>query len=383
MPGENKKKLLPTLVRLAVCGLLMAWILQAIFWNEGKRIWEEAEHQPAWNELSREQRLQVSWEHGPKELWRSVRQVSGGPFALSLIFMGGTIFLSVIRWRQVLQVHGLNLSFGRAMEISIVAHFFNSFLLGATGGDLIKAYCAARETHHKKVEAVGTVFVDRIIGLFSLLLFAVVAMTFNISLLNSDPVFQKLSLFVIAMAVGGGVATVLALRGGTSRFLPQVRSWIRKLPKGDSIERLRDSFLVFGRHKKMLISTVLLSLLINFVAIVHVQTVAWGMQSNVTFWQLLTIVPIISCFIALPISPSGLGVRENLFVYMLIAPQIADTASQALALSLLCFAGSLFWSLIGGVVYLSFKSSHHLDEIAKDGNGDESGDKVSAPPSGP
>jgi hypothetical protein len=67
----------------------------------------------------------------------------------------------------------------------------------------------------------------------------------------------------------------------------------------------------------------------------------------------------------------------------LIAPQIADTASQALALSLLCFAGSLFWSLIGGVVYLSFKSSHHLDEIAKDGNGDESGDKVSAPPSGP
>jgi hypothetical protein len=47
-----------------------------------------------------------------------------------------------------------------AAEISLVAHFFNSFLLGSTGGDLMKAYYAARETHHKKTEAVMTVFAD-------------------------------------------------------------------------------------------------------------------------------------------------------------------------------------------------------------------------------
>ncbi len=369
--SAKKNKILPTLLRLSLCGILMAWIFQAIFWSEGKRAWEEQNRQPEWHQLSREQRLHVSWEYGPRELWRNLSKVRGGPFAISILVMGGTILLSVIRWRQVLEVHGLQLSFGRAMEISIVAHFFNSFLLGATGGDLIKAYYAARETHHKKVEAVGTVFVDRIVGLFSLLLFAVVAMALNVPLLNSDPVFQKLSIFVIAMAAGGAVATFLAFRGGTSKMLPRVREWIRKLPKGDSIERLRDSFLVIGRHKRVLFSTILLSLLINFVAIVHVQTVAWGLGSNVAFWQLLTIVPIISCFIVLPISPSGLGVRENLFVYMLIAPQIADSASMALALSLLCFAGSLFWSLVGGVVYASFMSSHHLDDIAADEGGED------------
>ena len=41
-------------------------------------------------------------------------------------------------------------------------------LLGSTGGDLLKAYYAARESHHKKTEAVVTVFVDRLIGLFSM-----------------------------------------------------------------------------------------------------------------------------------------------------------------------------------------------------------------------
>ena len=53
-----------------------------------------------------------------------------------------------------------------------MAQFFNAFLLGSTGGDLLKAYYAARETHHRKTEAVVTVLVDRLIGLFSMLALA-------------------------------------------------------------------------------------------------------------------------------------------------------------------------------------------------------------------
>lgn len=362
-PPAKKRSLLATLVRVVICALLLAWIFQSIFWDEGKRFWEAQDHTTGWNELSRNERLQISWQHGPRELWRNIQQVKGVPFVISLLVMGATILLSVLRWRMVLAVHGLKLSFGRALEISIVAHFFNSFLLGATGGDLIKAWFAARETHHKKVEAVGTVFVDRIVGLFALLLFACLTMLLNVPLLRSDPVYEKLTLFVLAMAAGGFVATFLAFRGGMSMGVFKLRELIRRLPKGDMIERLRDSFLVYGKHRGALLSTLVLSLGIHLVAVTHVQTVAWGMGSKATFIQMLTIVPIISCFIVLPISPSGLGVRENLFVYMLVAPQIGDTPSQALALSLLCYAGSLFWSLVGGVVYATFRERHHLEEI--------------------
>ena len=65
---------------------------------------------------------------------------------------------------------------------------------------------------------------------------------------------------------------------------------------------------------------------------------------------------------ALPITPSGLGVRENLFVFMLADPSIAVAATPALSLSLLAYAGSLLWSLVGGVVYLMFREKHHLAE---------------------
>jgi uncharacterized membrane protein YbhN (UPF0104 family) len=79
------------------------------------------------------------------------------------------------------------------------------------------------------------------------------------------------------------------------------------------------------------------------------------------FRVLLLIVPAIICISALPITPSGIGVRENLYVWLLGATAIGIEAKAALSLSLLAFAGSLLWSLIGGAVYLAFRSRHSLD----------------------
>jgi hypothetical protein len=90
--------------------------------------------------------------------------------------------------------------------------------------------------------------------------------------------------------------------------------------------------------------------------------VARGLEMNVGLLPLCLIVPTIICISALPISPAGLGVRENLFVQLLAVPTIAAHPTDALSLSLLAFAGSLFWGLVGGVVYLLFKQKHHLAE---------------------
>jgi uncharacterized membrane protein YbhN (UPF0104 family) len=76
----------------------------------------------------------------------------------------------------------------------------------------------------------------------------------------------------------------------------------------------------------------------------------------------------IFCISSLPITPSGLGVRENLFVLMLAVPEIAVPKTAALSLSLLAYASSLFWSLAGGVVYLSLKKKQHLEEVTHEEN---------------
>ena len=332
--------------RLGVCGLLLLWILQSIFLNEGRLAWERQGR--SWSGLARVQQWREAWSAGPPELWHTLMLVDRTALLLSLGFMGLTIVLGVCRWRMVLRVQGLDLSPGRATEISFVAHFFNSFMLGSTGGDLLKAYYAARETHHKEAEAVVTVIVDRLLGLFAMLLFACLMMLPNLSLLHAHRRLVVLAGFILLMTAGCGLVIGLAFWGGISRWWPQTRARLRKLPKGELLEQCVDACREFGRHPGFILRTTGISMLLNIVPA-----------------ALFAIVPMIICVSALPITPSGLGVRENLYVLILAVPGINVAATQALSLSLLAYAGSLFWSLIGGVVYAGLKERHHLAEVTQ------------------
>jgi uncharacterized membrane protein YbhN (UPF0104 family) len=348
--------------RLGVCGLLLAWILHSIFLNEGRIAWEQQGH--SWLELSRWQRWGVAWAHGPTELWHALMRVNGGALALSLAFMGLTLLLGVVRWRMVLRVQGLELSLGRAAEISLVAHFFNSFLLGSTGGDLLKAYYAARETHHMKTEAVVTVLADRLLGLFTMLAFACVMMGPNWALLKAHPPLLGLGMFILAMTAGCGAVIGLSFWGGLSRLWPGSRVWLRKWPKGGLLEQCVEACRAFGRHPGFVLRSAGVSMLLNVACVLQFLAVARGLGLAIPVVVLCLAVPMIICISALPITPSGLGVRENLYVLLLTVPEIGVGATQALSLSLLAYAGSLFWSVVGGAVYVSLKERHNLDEVA-------------------
>jgi hypothetical protein len=344
--------------KLLVCLGLLGWVFHVIFVKEGRTA---AQAQGiAWEQLARAEQWRLAWTYGPAELWRHLSLLPATVFALSVGVMGLTLVLGILRWRMVLDVHGLRLPWGRAAEISFVAHFFNSFLLGSTGGDLMKAYYAARETHHKKPEAVVTVFVDRLIGLWAMLLFAGAMMLPNASLLFAHTRLRALAALILAMLAACTLVVALAFWGGVSKAWTGARAWLRRLPKGEWLERLLESCREFGRKPGFVLRALGLSMVLNAVCVLQVMVLGWGLRLSIPPVALLVIVPMIICISALPITPSGLGVRENLFVFMLADPSLHVPAAAALSLSLLAYAGSLFWSIAGGGVYLMFKERHHL-----------------------
>jgi len=345
--------------RVAVCVLLLAWIFHSIFMNEGRMAAQH--HGLHWEQMPRAEQWRLAWTTGPHDLWRTLSLVHPGALALSVVLVGLALWVGVVRWRMVLEVQGLDLSLWRATRISLVAQFFNSFLLGSTGGDLIKAYYAARETHHKKTEAVTTVFVDRLIGLWAMLLFAGIMMCPNLRMLRSHSELAAPALLILAMLVALSVVLALAFWGGVSRRFPKARHYLRMLPKGIFLEKSLDSCRQFGREKEFLVKSVLLSLGLNIIWVLQVAVLGFGLDLSISFTALLVIVPIIFCISALPITPNGLGVRENLFVLMLAV--IAVPRTSALSLSLLASAEGLFWSLVGGVIYLSVRQREHLSEV--------------------
>lgn len=345
--------------------MLLAWIFQTIFLLEGRRYW--GQRSPVWDSLPRWEQWRVGWIHGPAELWNTLSLVNATAFVVSLAAMGMTIILGVIRWRMVLRVQGLDLSFGRATEISLVAHFFNSFLLGSTGGDLLKAYYAARETHHKKTEAVVTVLVDRLVGLFAMLLFACLMMLPNWPLLAKHRPLAALAWFIFIMMSGCGAVVVLSFWSGVSRQWPRARLWLRRLPKGEMLERALDASRRFGKQPLFLVRMLVMSMALNVFCVLQIAALAWGMNLQVSPLALFVIVPVIVCVSALPISPSGLGVRENLYVLMLGVNEINVDATAALSLSLLAYGGFLLWSIVGGIVYVSRRERDRLAEFGNSG----------------
>lgn len=349
------KKLWQTGWRVGLCALLLVWIFHCIFVNEARLSRQPSD---AWSKLPRLEQWRLGWSDSPSRLWATLTLISLGTMLTSVALMGLTIFIGVVRWRMVLRVQGLNLSFGRAAEISLVAHFFNSFLLGSTGGDLMKAYYAARETHHKKPEAVATVFVDRLLGLWAMLLFCGLMMIPNTKLLfGSGRVPALASLLILGMLVACTGLVMLAFWGGVSKQWSGARDWLRRLPKGETLERSLDSCRRFGKEPFFVTRALALSMVLNVVCVLQWQVVGKGLGLAIPTVVLFALVPMVICISALPITPNGLGVRENLIVMLLGDPTIATTA---LSLALLAYAGSLFWSLVGGVVYLTLKDKHHL-----------------------
>ena len=339
-----------------VCLLLLTLIFHTIFKGEGQQVY--GAH---WDQLNRMEQWHQAWTIGTSQLWHTLRMANPSAifFSLNLTFV--MVILGIIRWHMVLQIQGIYLPIKRATAITFISQFFSSFMLGSTGGDLIKAYYAARETHHKKTEAVVTVFVDRLIGLWTMLFFASIMVIPNFHLLTTHIGFNTIIIIILAMLLSSTILIYIAFWGNTAQKFPRIHNILRRAPKGEIITRSLDSCHEFGKHKMFLFKSILISLLLNILVVIQTIILANGMDLNISTTTLFLIVPVVTCISALPITPGGVGVRENLFVLMLGSIGIIKTS--ALALSLLAYASGIFWNLIGGIVYLKLKNKEHLQEI--------------------
>ena len=357
----SKSNLLKFTFKLAICLTLVAWILHTIFAGEAENTLK-LEGQK-WAELSFGEQFRESWIKGPSNLWKTISNVEAGWLLVSLIFMGFTIIIGVIRWRIVLSVQGLKLSFKRAMGISLVSHFFNSFLLGSTGGDLLKAYFASGETSKKKAEAITTVAVDRLLGLFSMLLFCSFLALVNWNVVMSEKRFMAVMLLVLSMLFLSGMFMMLSFWGGPTNWRLKFQFFLTKLPRGSALVRCIEACRSYGEKPSFLLRVLGWSMLLNFVCVMQIIALGWGLGLDMGSHLLLVmlIVPAVICISALPITPSGIGVRENLYVALLSSTAIGIDQKAALSISILAFAGSLLWSLAGGVVYFFFRSQNTLD----------------------
>ncbi len=94
---------------------------------------------------------------------------------------------AAFRWQILLRVQKIRLSFTRIAGLFLIGMFYNQFLPGGTGGDIIKSYLLLKETPDKKAGALLAVVFDRLIGLVALVAITVTLVSLRFDILSKSP----------------------------------------------------------------------------------------------------------------------------------------------------------------------------------------------------
>ncbi|MCK9588968.1 MAG: lysylphosphatidylglycerol synthase transmembrane domain-containing protein [Terrimicrobiaceae bacterium] len=280
-------------------------------------------------------------------------QADGGLwwFLPGLAALGIALLLQTRRWIILLRVQNITISFWRALRIMLSGMFFNLFLLGSTGGDVIKIFFIMRETPDKKAGALLSVFVDRVVGMLALAtVSAAVILARWEDLMKSAP----WGVLTVALILGGSLGFIFAAwlvdRLHLTSKLPH---W---LPMHAKIAEAAAAFSQYAKAGGAVGRAFLLSLPAHLLIFSTFYFAAKAFGAGLGPISVFCVMPVVSTVTALPISLGGAGVREGLFI-TLLGDLYRTPKEIAMSISISGFLMIVFWSLIGGLVYLLYRSS--------------------------
>jgi uncharacterized membrane protein YbhN (UPF0104 family) len=277
---------------------------------------------------------------GLQSIYSHLRSMDLRYFLASSLLHILVVYIAALRWRLLLDVKYPS---GKLFSLYLIGSFFNNILPGAVGGDTVKIYYLYKETR-KGGSSFGSVFLDRYIGLVGLLF---------IGLVSGFIAFRDLKTIGMQWAIPSMFAVFMA----GSLIVFGLRIGRRFAVIHDFYEYLHQ----YRRKKGTLLKAFSLSVLIQTIAISMIYLVALGIGQQLTFTSLFVFVPIIVTVTTLPISISGLGVRESAFV--LLFGLVGIPAQESVAISFLWFLSVAAASLIGLVEYLRFRNTRSGEAV--------------------
>ncbi|MEP6777681.1 MAG: lysylphosphatidylglycerol synthase transmembrane domain-containing protein [Chthoniobacterales bacterium] len=266
---------------------------------------------------------------------------------------------AAVRWQVLLKVQGINLSFLRVSALFLIGMFYNQFLPGGTGGDIIKTYLLLKETVDKKAGALLAVVFDRVIGLVALISITGALIALRYHWLTQTR--ETSQLVWVLLAVLG--SSILAL---VTSFIVSGFNLLHRLPLHfplrDKLIELSAAYHLYARHWRATAAAFIASLVAHLGTFATFLFVAYAFRASVFVVDFFAVMPIERTISSLPISFAGVGLREKVLQVMLHGLCGVPEAVAALIGSM-SFLVMLLCCLPGGIVYFFYKPSgetHHV-----------------------
>jgi uncharacterized membrane protein YbhN (UPF0104 family) len=259
-------------------------------------------------------------------------------FAIVLYLVGQV--MSAFRWWLIGRSVGLDKTFGAYVRYYFIGMFFMFFGPSTLGGDFVRGLYLA-EGGGRRARAFNSVFFDRLNGL--VILVAIGAASFLIF-----PRYRALApeftlMFWVTVAFGSALlfGWMLAPRLVRWCFAPEDR--IRRFVDGD--------LGPFWSDRSMLAATSTVSFFFHFVQIGAQAIMSRALGIDVPFSYICVFHPLVSAIASIPISLSGIGLREGGYLYFLT--KIGVDQPSAVAYGGLWLLVIVANSVVGGLVFLA------------------------------
>lgn len=277
---------------------------------------------------------------------------------LLFILLSGISFifaqmLSAVRLALLLNTIKVHLQFWPAFRLIMIGNFFNTFVPGTVGGDIVKGLFLIKKEETDKGKSVGIIVMDRILGLIALICIGIASLVY-LMYQKSSTLSTHLNEIHLVLSVAGVIFTLLGacfLVAKSYRFRKGIKN-VAAAAFGEGI--LYHSIIGFGnliKDWRTLWKALAASFFIHLLSLAGLLIIC-----NIVFVDLPDIITLMAAFTIiilmglLPMTPGNIGWTE--FIASMVLSSISSNAGAEIffywrIVTLLC-------SLPGALLYFNY-----------------------------
>ena len=294
--------------------------------------------------------------HDPEKRAQMVEALKNAQYQWVVIGILAYVLVEIaaaFRWHVLLKVQGIHLSLPRLSGLFLIGMFYNQFLPGGTGGDIIKSYFLLKETPDKKAGALLAVIFDRFIGLVALIAITGALISLRYDFLSKTTETRWLLRFLLVL-LGASILGLLStfVISGFNLF----HSLPKKFPGREKLIEISAAYHLYAHHWRATLAAFGASIVAHLATFATFLCVAYSLRANVKIVDFFAVMPIERTISAMPISFAGIGWREKILQIMLHGLCGVPEAT-AILIGSLSFLVVLICCLPGAIVYFFYKPS--------------------------
>ncbi len=262
-------------------------------------------------------------------------------------------FAAGVRWHILLKVQQIHLSVPRVSGLFLIGMFYNQFLPGGTGGDIIKSYLLLKETPGKATGALLAVVFDRMVGLVGLICITGTLVTLRYNWLTQLAETRNLVWVLLAVLAS---AILMLLTSFVVSGLNLAHKLPQRFPGREKLIELSAAYHLYAHHWRATLVAFCCSVVAHLSTFATFLFVAYAFRAKVAVIDFFAVMPIERTISSLPISFAGVGLREKIFQVMLHG--LCGVPEEiAVLIGSMSFLVMLVSCAPGGIVYFFYKPS--------------------------